>query len=230
MFYSLGDNSIFSRKWVWAWSVKPMPDEIGVLCDVCQRGRLYPGRYPQRPLEAYVGPLDGQPESDFKYPDILGCAAPYLIVSDTVISDWETHNITGYRKFLIEITQATDAQIKRAVPPKYYHIEVTGRCQLDLDASGIRIVYLCPKCGYREEELLEDNPVENPFGSFPFAFHKETWDGSDLFVSDLFDRTYFCSQKIFDLASQNKHTNFRFVLPEDSGKDGNWAIDYMTET
>jgi hypothetical protein len=228
-FYRIGDNTIFARKWLWAWNMKPHTEEMSVLCNVCHRGRLFPESYPRRSLEAQVGPLDAQSEGDFSYPDVLGSASPYLIVSGAVIDDWENSGVTGYQKYPIYVSQAFASCRTEAAPLQYYHIEVTGRCQLNTEASGIRIVYKCPLCGYIEEDLVDEDPVENPFASFPFIFREDTWDGSDLFVSHLFDRVYFCSQKIFDLARQNKRTNFRFVLPEDMDKNGDKAIDYMAE-
>src|SRR5690349_2365845 len=91
-FYHVTDNSFFSKNWAWAWSIKPWEHEISTLCDICGKGRLYPGRYPDRPLFAEV-------EGGKDYPDVLGCAAPYLIVSETVIGDWEANHVTGYEKF-----------------------------------------------------------------------------------------------------------------------------------
>jgi hypothetical protein len=146
------------------------------------------------------------------------------------VDNWEANNITGYKKYPAPVIQATGSKIKQRTPPPYYHIQVTGRCELDLEAIGIRIVTLCPKCGYGREEFLVDDPhrdQENPFGFFPFVIKEETWDGSDLFVSELFDRHIFCSQKVFDLAGLNRRTNFRFTLPEDSGIDDNRDIDYI---
>ncbi len=211
-FYKLTNNSIYSRGWTWAWSLIPRLDTISSVCDVCHIGRLYPGRYPERSLGVAV-------EGGTKYPDVLGCGSyPLLIVSAQVIADWKKNDVSGYREFLLTVTKSQGKKIEVVTPPQYFHIEVSGRCLLDLEAMGVDITYQCPKCGYTRK---------NPTNGFPFIVRQETWDGSDLFISELFPQSVFCTQKVFDLAASNRRTNFCFKQPGDNWMSNEGCINYM---
>ena len=220
-FYSVSYAAHMDAGWPWAVKLYPHPRITGTRCPVCGIGILYPGRYPAYPIIAGI-------EGGVRFPDVLGCSESFLVVSEAVISDWETAGVTGYKQHPFMIVREEVGDDTLELLPRYYHIEVTGRCQLDLEAMGIEIIFYCPTCGYRKEELLDQNEIEeNPFGTFPFVIRKETWDGSDLFVSDLFKRTVFCSQRVFDLAGLNERTNFEFLLPEDRSKGKEHNIDYL---
>src|SRR5579871_2661700 len=130
-FYYVTDNSFRNRRWTWAWKTIPSLQEISEPCNVCGKGRLYPGRYPARPLQLEV-------ERGSGYPSMLGCAASLLVVSAAVLHDWQSNGVTGYQKFPATVVKATGTKIAKLVPPQYFHIQVTGRCELDLEAMGIR--------------------------------------------------------------------------------------------
>ena len=220
-FYLVDYAAHMEAGWPWAGKLYPHPCKTGTLCPLCGKGILYPGRYPAYPITAGI-------EGGTAYPDVLGCSNPLFVVSQSVISDWEAANVTGYKQHPFLIVRAKSSDSDLAMLPRYYHIEVTGRCQIDLEAMGIEVTFYCPTCGYRKEERIVQNEVEDdPFDIYPFVIREETWDGSDLFVSELFERNVFCSQKVFDLAGLNERTNFEFKLPENYAELESNRIDYI---
>ena len=222
-FYSISDNSVYSPQWARAWKIIPSLTTLGVLCDVCGKGRLYPDRYLERPLTTEI-------EGRAKYPDVLGCAAPLFVVSEHILGDWMQNDISGFKPFPLHVIKPANLESENALPPNYFHLKIMGRCQLDLEAMGIQITYVCPKCGYRNEDLTtlpSSNEDFDPFNNFGFVIKEDTWDGSDLFVSELFDGVKFCSERVFHLAGLYKHTNFRFLLLEDCGNGDEPGIDYI---
>ncbi len=184
-----------SKGWTWAHNLIGFYEK-STRCDVCGRGNLFPDYYPEYPLSVEV-------EGGTQYPDILGCGAyPLFIVSENVIKDWEVRAIRGYEKFALSVVKATGKKIKDIVPPSYYHIKVTGRCNLDLEAMGLEIIQHCPKCLYtRADPMVHDR----------YIIDAKSWDGTSLFISELFPSKICCTQDVLDLASVNKRTNFRFT-------------------
>jgi len=215
-FYHVGHDAFSQDMWPWAVTLHPRLSEISASCDVCNIGRLYPEKYPERSFTVDV-------EGGSAYPDVLACGAyPLLIVSEAVIEDWESQQVTGYEKFPVNIGRVEEVKNKLANPPQYYHIKVNGRCLLNLNAMGVEVAFHCPKCGYTE--------IRNrPLMGCKFVIVSATWDGSDLFVNPYFPAVVFCSRRVFELAGQNRRTNFRFELPEKMDEFPGQTIDYITE-
>lgn len=206
-FYGLTDNTNNSRGWAYAISIIPKSELITINCPECGTRVSYPS-----------GEFDVVIESGSKYPDNLQCGAyPFLIVSEKVVSDWESNGVTGFEKLKVNIAKANSEKLKNIEPPQYYHILVKGKCELNLKEMGVTLVKTC-KCGKKNFE---------PVTGFPFVIKEETWDGSDLFISDLFPRVYFCSEKLIYLAGKNKRTNFLFQAPEAMSEWGAKGIDYI---
>lgn len=206
-FYGLTDNTIDSRGWAYAVSVIPKSELVDINCTKCGTRSSYPS-----------AEFDVIVEGGSKYPDILQCGAyPFLIVSEAVVNDWEANGITSYKKYKVNVAGVNYSKLKEVIPPQYYHITVNGRCDIDLKKMGITITKHC-ECGKIEFE---------PVIGFGFVIKSESWDGSDLFVSELFPRVYFCTEKILHLAGKNKRTNFLFQLPEDLDNWGVKGIDYI---
>jgi len=200
LFYHVAHDSAYQHPYTWAYRYEPSLSERGTRCDVCGLGDVFvTGAYPRFPLSAAV-------EGGWRYPDVLGSGEyPLLIVSEAMVEDWVQDGITGYNAYPLTIVRASCAAIRRQTPPQYFHIEVTGRCQLDTEAMGLSVVYNCPKCGYVEKE---------PAFNTPFIIRRDSWDGTDLFVSDLSKGVTFCTDRVRALAEKRKWTNVRFVLPE----------------
>lgn len=192
-FLQLMYNVPFKNRHTWAFSLIPRISEISALCDVCGHGGLFPDWYPERPFSVIIG-------KGKIFPDILGCGAyPLTILSERVLATWSSLGLGSYTAFPLDVI--VEPSSGRPTPPPYYHIKITGRCELDLQAMGVTITYTCPKCHYNE--------IEPVFG-YPKIIKRETWDGSDVFASDIFPMAPLCTSRVVELAKKHKWTNFRF--------------------
>jgi len=144
-----------------------------------------------------------------KFCYLLCGAWPLLIVSEKVLNDWNSANVSGFEYYSVGINKINSEKLKDKEPPKYFHIIVTGRCELDLDKMGIKIKKKCPSCGkvFFDKEPWEMNKL---------IIKESTWDKSDLFISELFPAIYLCTEKVIITACQNKHTNLEFIEPKDA--------------
>ena len=195
---------------------KSQPPELRKPCSMCKDPFSI---YPRHSIGLAV-------EDGVKYPDILGCGEypSLLIVSKNVIDDWENAGITGYEKYEANIVEAKGKRIRDLEPPQYYHINITGRTEYDMDAMGFKYEIQCEYCGRRKiitRNFSNTNEVPNPT-----IIRANSWDGSDIFAMDLTPMRPFCTEKLLYLAGRNERTNFRFVPLELTGDASFKGLDY----
>lgn len=162
------------------------------------------------------GSFDVVVEGGTKYPDVLRCGAyPFLIVSEAVTSAWHEAGITCFHTYQVGIAEVKSTYMQGVAPPNYFRIEIDGKCQIDLAASGMEIVHFC-----REHHYLVTRPSLAP----KFHMIPDSWDGCYLFRDPvLYPRVNFCTRIVLDLARQHRFTNFRFEPmggPFDSASKG----------
>ncbi len=213
-FYKFSHNSFYTRGYTWAYSWKNS-SEYTKICPMCNSPLIV---YPDNTIHLTV-------EGGIKYPDILGCGEyPFLIVSENMINDWERFGITGYKKYKADIVEVKGKRIKDIEPPKYYHIDVIGRAEYDLNAMKCQISIICNNCK-RIQYLDSSGKIINVLPD-SIIFKNNSWDGSDLFVDSLTPRYIFCTNKILNLAGINERTNCRFVPLDDKDPVSNKGLDY----
>src|SRR5262249_44960052 len=104
--------------------------------------------------------------------------------------------------------------------PEYHRIEITGHCDIDFAASGIQVENVCPVCGTMKWSPIPEYKLSGP----PFKMVPDSWDGSDLFRNRChFPSVSFCTEKVLEIASKYRLTNFRFEameLPPDAKSKG----------
>ncbi|MFN8444527.1 MAG: hypothetical protein U0175_27330 [Caldilineaceae bacterium] len=168
------------------------------------------------------GAFDVIVEGGTKYPDILGCGEyPFLIVSDRVISTWRKAEITCFHVNSVGIAEVKSRKLEDAIPPKYFRVEIEGKCDIDLTASQVKVKYVCPEC----HRVIEYPTLahERSYRMVP-----SSWDGCPIFRDVvLYPRVNFCTEEVMRVAGQQQFTNFRFESmtgPFDTGSKG---IDYM---
>jgi hypothetical protein len=167
-----------------------------------------------------IGSFDVLVEEGTKYPDILGCGAyPFLIVSEQVVTMWQHHHIHSFTTYPVGVAEVNSKKLKDVPPPQYYRVEIDGRCAIDLEASGLRIVDYEPDCDRYTLERIN--------GPKRFQMVADSWDGSDIFRDTKFyPGVSFCTQSILDLAREYQWTNFRFEPMEGTFDSSSKGIDY----
>jgi hypothetical protein len=196
-FMYLTHNQHHEPRWAWGMRCEPELEDQGALCPRCRRGRLYDGNwYPSRPLRMLV-------EEGKGHPDFIGNADFLLAVSDKVWRDMQAGGVTGVQAFPLAPFRAKGGDDEFG---PYWHLEPLGRCKLDTQAMGIHVKRHCELCYKTEIRELTYN-----------GYHLEpgSWDGSDIYMSELFPRVRFCSRKVWELAGEHQWTCFRFEVAED---------------
>lgn len=208
-FYHFGDNSSYRRRFAWAMSIIPRSEMVYRVCPKCNAVQHYP-----------TGAFDVIVEGGSRYPDVLGCGAyPFLIVSERVVVAWRAEGISSFHTYPVGIAHAKFRKLREVVAPIYYRVEIDGRCEIDLAASDLEVVKLCPEC-----HCLKTRPLSAP----GFRMVPGSWDGSPLFRDPvLYPRVNFCTQPILDLAREHELTNFRFEPMGGRFDSQSRGIDYL---
>lgn len=97
--------------------------------------------------------------------------------------------------------------------------------RVDFDASGFVSVRFCERCGTRNDDLRATYDRQHS-GIWPMRFLEGTWNGADVFTTDLSPAAFFCTEKVVECARQNRHTNFAFV-PAERAASSTEPIDYL---
>ncbi|MBI2863281.1 MAG: hypothetical protein HYX94_01800 [Chloroflexi bacterium] len=208
-FYRFGNNSSYNRRFTWAMSIIPRSEMVYRVCPRCSAVQHYPS-----------GAFDVIVERGSQYPDVLGCGAyPFLIVSEEVIAVWIDAGISSFYTFPVDVAKVQSRKLRDIRPPQYFRVEIDGRCQIDLAASGIEVITLCAECHHL---------VTRPSLAPGFRMVPGSWDGSDLFRDpDFYPRVNFCTQSVLDLAREHQLTNFRFDPMDQPYEFGSRGIDYL---
>ena len=207
--YQFLDNTIYKRGFTWAYSIIPKSEMFEINCPKCG----IRGRYPSGAFDVVV-------EGGSKFPDVLGCGAyPLLIVSEEVITDWKNAGIKSFDTYPVGIAEVQSKKLQDVQPPKYFRVEITGNCKIDLEKSGFHLLKKCSECGHTHFEGRATSGFQMVPGS---------WDGSPVFRDfDVFPRVTFCTELIVELAREQKRTNFRFVLMDEPEDASNKGLDYL---
>ena len=200
-FYVFTHNSHYNRKYTWAFRVHSRSEMI-------EREHLENGIWIRRSYAS--GAFDVSIEGGSEYPDILGCGAyPYLIVSEAVILDWQQAGIKSFHTYPVGIAEiiSRSKRLRAASTPRYFRVEIDGRCQIDKEASVLHI---------------------NRYRPLRFQMVSGSWDGSSLFRDvDLYPNVKFCTEQILTLARVYKRTNFRFEHLESPIDPSTRGIEYL---
>lgn len=210
-FYTFRHNSSHTRGFPWAISIIPRSEMHYKTCIECGIVEKYPS-----------GAFDVILEKGTKYPDILGCGAyPFLIVSNTVIQAWREASITCFHTYPVGITETKSKKLQSIPQPQYLRVEIDGRCEIDLEASGIEVIRVCSEC----KRVVTQPRLPNKSG---YHMKANSWDGCPLFRDVLlYPRVQFCTDKIIKIASQHRFSNFRFEQMEGPFDNKSKGIPYL---
>lgn len=205
-FFSFRNNSSYNRSFTYAVSLVPKSEVVTQVCSKCGSVAEYPS-----------GSFDVVLEGGTKFPDVLQCGAyPFLIVSEAVITAWQEAKIECFHNYPVGIASVQSKRMKD-VPPKYFRTEIDGRCRIDLKASGIQVIRICPECN-----TITENPKFSD--SHGFIMERGSWDGCDIFRDEIYyPRLNFCTERVLSLMGERRLTNFRFEpmeIPPDPGSKG----------
>jgi len=135
---------------------------------------------------------------------------PIRVVSERVVASWANEGFSGLLHYPINVESAPPHIAAIRHRPEYFHLELTGRCEFDYEAAQVE-VERCPGCTLTR--LRQLNP-DRGMNQHPFIIRRETWDGSDFFVSLDFPWVMFCTRRVYLHTRKCKFTGFEFRVPE----------------
>jgi hypothetical protein len=206
-YYRFKNNSA-KKKYTWAYKIEAGKKK-SYRCQQC--GKM---------VVKYAGPISVSVEGGTEYPDILGCGEfPLVIVTELVISAWESNEIKCFNKNPIKIINVESEKLTKVTPPNYFWIEIEGNCSLDLKKSGYYDVKVCKKCGQPD--------YFDPFKLIGYEFIPGSYSGEHLFRDEKsFPYINFCTEDVLRIAGKYSFTNFHFERMDSPNDFSSRGIDY----
>ena len=164
-----------------------------------------------------------------KWPDVLGCGHhPLLIVSGRVLEDWKRDGVGDFPHHRVEFIHPLPERLGDTQPPAYYWIDGANMAgaKLDFDASGFVGVQFCKTCGRRWDDIPKTYDKQHS-AVWPYTFVAGSWNGANLFTTDLSPAAFFCTNLLFECAARHQHTNFRFIPVEQGDATSSRGLDYL---
>jgi hypothetical protein len=154
------------------------------------------------------------------WPDVVGCGAwPLLVVSERALSAFEAAGVEVRRGGRVRFAPPVPASLPRPVP-RYGWVDGAAHlgARVDFEASGFANVAFCPSCGRRTEDVAETYRLQHE-AVVPTRLVPGSWDGSDLFTTDLSPAAFFATERFVAAAARAAVTNLR-VVPLERGPHG----------
>ena len=217
-FFSISDNTLSTRGYPWIGSIVEGRTPLS-FCIAC--------RAPQNHANGKIKVLFERRKGT-KWADALG--GEYFIVSQRVIDCWEIEGIGVLPIQPVEIAEPYPKKLEGTEPPKYFWID--GRklngALVDFQASGYVNFGFCSECGRRIENISETFKRQYATGAkFSYVFQENTWNGLNLFTTNISYRKFFCTEKIVECARKYRLTNFRFIPIEEGAAFASKGLKYM---
>ena len=193
-FYYLNDNSNYTRGAPWingAYADMRVVSE----CQVCKALTREPMSIVRMHCEASKGTF---------WPDVLGSGGGIMgfFVSARIKESLDMAPLRYGTAFEGIIEKPYPKRLRDATAPRYYYLTGELGAQMDFAACGFRIRSTCRTCG--KTRLDPSSPATK------YQFVPGSWNGAEIFHTDLSPNVYFCTQRFVDLARVHGWTNLRF--------------------
>ena len=172
---------------------------------------------PSDPIE-----MRPDPEKGTFWPDCIGCGGGImgLYVSKRVKEAFDVALVTYGKTFQAIVERPYPKRLKEPEAPLYFYVTGEFGAKLDFQGSGYGIKSICPTCGH-----VKTDPASTPS---KYQLIEGSWNGADIFYTDLSRTTIFCSERILELARSHRWTNFRFVPIEEGHNYAHRGVDYLS--
>lgn len=219
-FYTISDNSFHTRGFPWISKINSGREFW--ICSVCEK--------PVYKVEGDIA-VELDPRKGTRWPDTLGIGAgPMLfIVSKKFVDAYICENLGELNiGGEVNFAEPIPKKLRLVAIPKYFWID--GQKQLgadfDFETSGFTKMQSCLECGSLLFDTSKVSSLER-IDKYPNAIFDGSWNGMNLFTTDLSPTKFFCTRKVLELAYKHQLTNFRFLTIEQGADAANRGIDYL---
>lgn len=130
--------------------------------------------------------------SDFIWTYMSEC-----VITDRVLSLFKEQNLTGFSPRKATIVSARSSKSDVHSFPKVWELEISGKAGDAHPDSGIRILYVCPQCGYTAYSSFRKG----------ITVDEAKWDGTDFFTVNGYSKHILVTERVKNLVVQNGLTN-----------------------
>lgn len=216
--FSISDNSFDTRGF--PWGAKVRGNMIEYYCSTC-------GAHCEEPSGDVSIKLERKKGS--KWGDVLGDGSQSLFtVSKRVIEDWKREDIGEFPRHRATIVEPYPKKLEGTTPLEYYWIDgdLMLGAKLDFEASGFVGVFHCPECNSLKYDISATYDRQHS-AVWPYAFIEGTWNGTNIYTTDISSRCFFCTEKVIECAVKYGHTNFRFTPVEEGLAISSKGLPYL---
>ena len=209
--YEVGDSTSRNPRYAWAGSADPRA-VMESRCEACQTLWI-------EPADTIDIEIDPTLPGGRVWPDVLGIGSGYfgLYVSEAIKNDWDEEGI-DYGRCFPAVVKKYPRRLKEP-PPTYYAVLAHSGAVIDPEASEWIVKRYCEKCH------LHSLDAKSNLNKYVFV--PGSWDGSDLFHPFGEPHRFFCTQRVVDIASDRRRTNFRFIDIEEDYETAYAGIPYL---
>ncbi len=128
------------------------------------------------------------------------------VVTDTVARLMTQEKLTGFRLRDASLVTSGRSIMKNANSlPKVWELEVQGKGGDADPESGIRLLYVCPECGYTAYSSFQRGIIVD----------ESQWDRTDVFTVNGYRRHIIITERVKDLIIRNRLTNCAIFRSQD---------------
>ena len=216
-FFSVSHNSFATKGYPWISEI--VMGQVERPCSTCPNLQFYPAR----DISVLLEPRTGK-----TWPDVLGSGDGLLfIVSEKVIEAWANELGGDFPVFQVHIVNPLPKALETIEKPRYFWVDGSRLrgARLDFRQSGFVDWKICSGCGRLSYNVSATYDLQVTQKA-PYVFVPETWNGNHLFTTDLSDLSFFCSERILDIAKAYDLSNFSFIPIEEGSGIGAKGISY----
>lgn len=219
-FFTVSHNTLCTRGYPWGQSIRRGLELVMTCYECAPEGRT---------IHREFGEVDLELESrkGVKWPDVLGNAFSLFTVSHRVLDAWREAGISIPHHDRLRIVGRLPRKLDPSAMPEYSWLDGyrARGCLIDYEASGFVNRRLCPNCGTGYDDVSATHQRQHS-GVWPMAIIPGSWNGADVFTSDLSPAKWFCTDRVVECAARHRLTNFRFV-PIERAASSYEGIKYM---
>jgi hypothetical protein len=195
--YRITDDSFKTRGFPYASGYGPLDGPMPFITGEMRESMLEFWKVNSRKPGLYID------EKGSQWGDFIMCGLgnPDVLIAERVLTSLRMLKCTILTATEFPIAEVRSKKLKNVAPPRYFAVQWGGGISLDWVAMGVAI------------DKKTGNPLTMP-AQLPIRIaNSATWNGDDIFSWSNWDVTHLtmlCTEKVFELAKEEKWTNVRF--------------------